>query len=85
MWPNTPTSIWEMSSVGFQLRKPTGHTDSLTGLMGLFVEETVISTENVPMIGGKSNSGSVRPIVHVCGLSVDVSDSEMTIHLSDAH
>lgn len=31
MWPNTPTPILEMSSVGFQFREPTILMDSLSG------------------------------------------------------
>jgi hypothetical protein len=52
---------------------------------GWFAEETVIWTENVLMIRGKIYSDSVSRIAHVCGLGVYVTDSEMTIHLWDAH
>jgi hypothetical protein len=44
-----------------------------------------VSTENVLMICDKSNSGSVRRIVHVCGLGADGSDPGMTIHVWDTH
>ncbi|MDX6712212.1 MAG: hypothetical protein QOH96_3228 [Blastocatellia bacterium] len=52
--------------------------DSLSA-EGLFAEETLISTENLVLICGKSDSGCVRRIVHVCCLRTDVSDFGMTI------
>jgi hypothetical protein len=83
MWPNTPTSIWEMSSVGFQLREPRAYRFA-PHAEGLFAEETVISSKNV-QIFGKSNSNSVPPIIHICGLGVDVSHPEIAVRLRDAH
>jgi hypothetical protein len=43
------------------------------------------STENAVMICRKSNSSSVRRIVHVCGLRADMSDSGITIRVWDTH
>jgi hypothetical protein len=42
----------------------------------------MVSTGNVLIICGKSDSSSVRRTAHVCGLSTDVSDSGIAIYVS---